>query len=333
SSQFILANNYSPSIGTFGGTINVSYHLLGFGDILGFGYTRTEGLTRYSGSYLLPINKYNGTIGLRYTSADTEIVENPISALDIKANFESFSLEVRQPVSFNQQTELAFAIQFELIESETFVDRDFSFAFVDGLENGKSNLSILRLTQEYFDRRKTSSIALRSQFNVGVDVFDPTVTEVGVDSLFWSWKGQGQWLKKIDNILLLSSLNVQFTDDKLLPIEQLSLGGVNSVRGYRQNLSIGDNGIVGSIELQVPLIQKSHWKLNFIPFVDAGTLWNNFTEDLDYSTLASVGLGVNFTLGKTIDAQIDYGIPLIEAEAPESFSTEERVSFRLSIQP
>ena len=333
SSQFILTNNYSPSVGTFGGTVDANYHLLGFGDRLGLGYTRTEGLTRYDGSYLFPINKHNGTIGLRYTNAETEIVEEPVSALDIQADFETFSLAARQPISLNQQSELALAVELELIETETFVDRDFSFAFVDGLRNGKSNISVLRLIQEYFNREQTSSLALRSQFNVGVNIFDPTVTEVGIDGLFWSWQGQGQWFKKLDDFLLVSSLNMQFTGDKLLPIEQLTLGGANSVRGYRQNLSIGDNGIIGSIELQMPLKQSSRWKLNLIPFVNAGTLWNNSAEDLSSNTLASVGLGLNFALGNTIDARIDYGIPLVEAEAPEDFFTEERINFRFLLQP
>ena len=333
SSQFILSNNYSPSVGTFGGSVKANYHLFGFGDSLGLGYTKTEGLTRYDGSYLFPVNKYNGTIALKYTNADTEIVEDPVSALDIQADFETFSLAARQPINFDRQSELVLAIEFELIESETFVNRDFSFAFVDGLRDGKSNISVLRLTQEYFDREQTSSLALRSQFNVGMDLFDPTVTEVGIDGLFWSWQGQGQWLKKIDDLLLVSTLNMQFTGDKLLPIEQLTLGGANSVKGYRQNLSIGDNGIIGSIELQMPLIQSSSWKLNLIPFVNGGTLWNNSSEDINSNTLASIGLGLNFALGNTIDARIDYGVPLIKADAPEDYDTEERINFRFSLQP
>lgn len=333
SSQFVLNNNYSPSVGTLGGTINANYYLFGLGDSLGLGYTKTEGLTRYDASYLFPVNKYNGIIELRYANADTKLVEDPVSALDIQADFETFSLSMKQPITLDEKSELALVVEFELIESETFVDRDFSFAFVDGLSNGKSNISALRLTQEYFNREETNSLALRSQFNVGINIFDPTVTEVGIDGLFWSWQGQGQWLKKLDNFLLVSSLNMQFTGDKLLPIEQLSLGGANSVKGYRQNLSIGDNGIVGSVELQMPLIQSSRWESNLIPFIDAGTLWNNSSEDLSFSTLASVGLGFNFALGDMVDARIDYGIPLIEAEAPEDFSTEERINFRLLFQP
>lgn len=63
-------------------------------------------------------------------------------------------------------------------------------------------------------------------------------------------------IRKLNNFLLVSSLNVQLSSDSLLPIEQITLGGVNSVKGYRQNLSIGDNGVIGNVELQIPLVTK-----------------------------------------------------------------------------
>jgi hemolysin activation/secretion protein len=332
-SSLAVTNNYSPSVGTLGGTLSANYHLFGFGDRLGLNYTRTEGLTRYDGSYSFPVNKYNGTIELNYTNADTRIVEDPISALDIQADLEVLGLSARQPISLDEQSDLALAIKLELIESETFVNEDFSFAFVEGLPDGRSQFSALRLIQEYFNRGEESSIGLRSQFSVGLNLFEPTVTAVGRDGLFWSWQGQGQWLKRLDNFLLVSNLNVQLTNDKLLPVEQFTLGGTGSVRGYRQNLAIGDNGITGSVELQMPLIERTNWQIQLIPFIDAGTLWNNASEALNYNTLASIGLGLNYELGNTIEARINYGIPLIEAEAPESFSTEERISFLFLFRP
>jgi hemolysin activation/secretion protein len=36
-------------------------------------------------------------------------------------------------------------------------------------------------------------------------------------------------------------------------IEQFSLGGIDTVRGYRQNQIVADNGVFGSVELSVPL--------------------------------------------------------------------------------
>lgn len=331
--QFSLNNSYSPSISTLGGSANANYHLLGLGDMVNFEHTRTEGLTRYKGGYSLPVNKYGGKIGFNYTNANSEIVEAPISLLDIQADFEAYQISLRQPIVLSKASELAMGIEIELIQSETFVRDDFSFAFVDGLPDGQSQITALRLAQEYFHRGSKSSIAVRSQFNIGLDLFDSTVTEIGRDGLFWSWQGQAQWLQKLDNLLLVSSLNLQLTDDKLLPIEQFSLGGFNSVRGYRRNLSIGDNGVTANVELQIPLFDGQIGAIKLIPFVDGGTIWNNSAAVIESDTLFSTGLGLSYELANTFEARIDYAIPLVETEVPEDFSAEERVIFHLLLRP
>jgi filamentous hemagglutinin family protein len=77
--QFAVSNSFSPSVGTYGGEANFNYHFLGNGDILNFGYSRTNktGLVRYEAGYTFPINKYDGTINVSYTDAETNIVEEP----------------------------------------------------------------------------------------------------------------------------------------------------------------------------------------------------------------------------------------------------------------
>ena len=324
-------NGYSSSIGSLGGTVGLNYHVLGLGDFVNIDYTRTEGLDRFAAGYSLPVNSQNGKISIKYTTADTEIIEEPVSALDIQADYKAYEIGFTQPVIQSDNNNLTVSIQFEHIDSETFIDNDFSFPFVDGLEDGVSKISVIKLVQEFYNQQNNSSFALRSQFNVGLDLFDSTVTTVGTDSLFWSWQGQSQWLKKIDDLLLVSSLKLQLSEDKLLPLEQIAIGGTNNVRGYRSNLSLGDNGVIATLELQIPLLNNRS-KINLIPFVDAGTVWSNSRTAVDANTLASVGLGISYQLGDSIEARIDYGIPLIDVDAPEDISTTQPFSFQLSYQ-
>ena len=332
-SQFTLRNSFSPSVGELGGTASADYHLLGYGDLVSFNFTKTDGLTRYDLGYELPFNKYDGRIGFNYTNADSQIIEDPISALDIQADLQIFQFNIRQPIVVDRETEFVIESKLELIQSETFVRDDFSFAFVDGLEDGESQITVLRLIQEYFNRGEQSSIAIRSQFNIGLDLFDATITKTGIDGLYWSWQGQTQWLRKLNNFLLVSSLNVQLSSDSLLPIEQITLGGVNSVKGYRQNLSIGDNGVIGNVELQIPLVTGKKWAFKVIPFVNGGTIWNNSSQTIESNTLFSTGLGLSYELGNTVEARIDYAFPLVEADTPEDFSAEQEFSFFLLFRP
>ncbi|MGL6342012.1 MAG: ShlB/FhaC/HecB family hemolysin secretion/activation protein [Waterburya sp.] len=337
--QVSASNTFSPSVGTYGIDANLNYHLLGNGDILNFGYSRTvkDGLIRYEAGYTLPINKYDGTINVNYTDAETNIVEEPTSALDIQANFKSYQFTARQPINLSRGEQLFVELGLEHIQSETFIDNDFSFAFTEGLPDGESKLTALRLATEYIKKGETSALLLRSQFSLGIDLLDATVTNAGIDGLFWSWQGKAQWLKELDDDLILASnLDIQLTPDKLLPIEQISVGGANSVRGYRQNLSIGDNGVIGSVELQIPLFEFLRFddgvvKIN--PFIDGGGIWNNQDENIEDSTLLSFGAGVSLEIAEVLNARVDYGIPLIESDLPDDFDDGEKLTFSLVVTP
>ena len=335
-SSFGVSNSFSRSVGTLGGSADANYNLFGIGDNLNVGYTRTEGLERFDTGYSVVLGKQNTQLTLAYADSDTEIIEDPISDLDIQGDYQTIRLGVRQPVRLSDQSDLAFTIEGEVIDSEAFIQTDDSFSFVEGLPDGESDITALRLSQEYFTNNDSRSVGVRSQFNVGLPIFDATETEVGIDGLFWSWQGQGQYLQRLgnSNLILASRLNIQLTPDRLLPLEQLTLGGLRSVRGYRQNLSIGDNGVIGNVELQIPVLgnPESHF-VRVIPFVAAGTLWNNGDEEIPTETIASVGVGASYQLGETIEAQVDLALPLVDANAPPDFDTEQIFTFQLFVRP
>ena len=338
--QLKLANTFSPTVGSFGGEATIQHqNLLGFGDRLGASYTRTEGLERYGVDYSLPLNADGGTIGIGYQNADSELIEEAISAYDIQADYEALSLAFRQPVIDNDIEQLAVSVEIEALRSETFVLEDRSFAFVDGLEDGESKITPLRLGQEYVRRGDRNLIAAESKFNVGLDILDATNTATGIDGIFWSWQGNFQWIRAFNrkqDWLLKASLSTQLSPDKLLPIEQLTVGGLGSVRCYRQNLIIGDNGGVGVVEGQLPFVRSSTWgNVSLAPFFDVGTIWSNTedSEDNRSDTLASLGLGLNYQLENFLNAQVFYGIPLIEADGFGNNDTEERWGFTLLVSP
>lgn len=333
SSQFALTNGYSPSIGAFGGIVNVDYHLFGLGDILNFQHTKTEGLSRISAGYSFPIDPRSGNIFFNFMGGDTDLIEQPISALDIQANLRSYQLGWKRPIASSDTTKIEIVTEFDLIQTETFINEDFSFAFVEGLEDGKSRISALRFVQEVSKIGQNNLFKATSQFSLGIDLFDSTITDVGRDSLFWSWQGGTEWILNLNPFSLISNLNIQLTGDRLLPLEQMSLGGINSVRGYRKNLSLGDNGIFGSIGLKLSLLKSSIGNFSINPFIDAGTVWNNSDLVIDSDTLASIGFGLTYELQDSIEARIDYGIPLIQVENAEKFSESQRINFVFSIQP
>lgn len=340
--QLKFTNAFSPTIGSFGGSATVLHqNLVGFGDRASVDYTRTEGLERYGVGYSIPFNSSGGRVSFDYDNADSELIEKVISAFDIQADFEGYKLFIQQPVIRNEAEELTFSLGLEKLRSETFVAKDISFPFVDGLEDGVSRITPLRLGTEYTRRGNNSLIAAKSQFNVGLNILDATSNDAGIDGSFWSWQGNVQWIKAFDSDgdwLFRTSLLTQQTPDELLPLEQLTVGGLGSVRGYRQNLIVGDNGVVAIAEGQLPVIISPKWgNVYLVPFADFGTVWSNDSDpssfDIQTDTLASVGLELNYRIENFLDTKVFYGIPLSETEDFGDSEVEEKWGFSFSIIP
>jgi hemolysin activation/secretion protein len=112
--------------------------------------------------------------------------------------------------------------------------------------------------------------------------------------------------------------SLQFADRPLLGLEQFGLGGQGSVRGYRQDVRLADNGLLASAEIQLPVLGESTQQglLSVIPFFDVGTVWNNGNRTIrNPTTLASLGLGLQWQQSDNFRVRVDYGLPLVNLDS------------------
>lgn len=328
-------NQRSPSVGTNRrGAGFVHSNLLGFGDRITFDYTNTEGSDSIDTSYTLPFNAKNGTLRLAYGYSDNEIIEDPFTALDIQSESEYYELGIRQPLVLTPEKEFALGLSFSFQESQTeLLNTPFPLSRGSN-EDGETKVAALRFFQEYVDRNDTEVFALRSQFSVGLDVFGATQNADGVpDSTFFAWRGQSQWVRRIDeDFLFLLRGDIQLSSTELVPLEQFRVGGSSSVRGYRQDFALGDNGAFASAEVRIPLfrIRRIDGVMQLTPFVDMGTIWNTDDTEISNDFLASVGIGLNFSAGNGFNARFDWGIPLIDVDSQGDSLQEDGLHFSLN---
>ncbi len=105
----------------------------------------------------------------------------------------------------------------------------------------------------------------------------------------------------------------QLSDRKLLPSEQLSLGGYLSVRGYLENEVSGDKGFLLKNEIRFPPIhfhiKKLENELQFLGFIDLGVVTdvdqNILTKNSAF--LLSIGPGLRYKMNENISVRVDYG--------------------------
>lgn len=329
-----IANNQSPSIGSVQSSVFVVHdNFTGLGDQLRLEYGLTKGLNIYNISYKLPVNPENGTLNIRYSNNNSRIIAAPFDDLGIRSDAETLSFGFRQPLIRKPQTEFAVGIGFDLRRSQTFLLDNIPFSFSEGAENGESRVSVIRFYQDWVHRSPTQVLAARSQFSFGIDAFDATVNDTGTDGRFFSWLGQFQWVQQLTKrILLLTRIDTQLTPDSLLSLEKFSIGGVDTVRGYRQNQLVSDNSILGAVELHLPISTNPN-NLQLTPFFEIGGGWNNRGDNPDPSFIASTGLGLEWQVFPSLNVHLDYGIPLFEVKDKGDSLQDNGFYFSLQYQP
>jgi hemolysin activation/secretion protein len=332
-----LDNGRSPSVGSFRRGIDVQEaNLLGLGDTLSVGYANTDGSNTINLNYTLPINARNGTVLFGFNQGWNHVIEEPFSVLDIQSNITSYEFGYRQPLIQKPTQELAVGLSFSRQESQTQLGLDDigGFPLSPGADaNGKTKISVLRFTQEYTQRSNSQVFAARSQFSVGVDWFDANLNQDAPDSRFFAWRGQTQWVRQFaPNTLFLARGDLQLAADSLVPLEQFGLGGQVSVRGYRQDALLTDNGMLLSAEFRLPIVRFTKMKsvLQLTPFIDIGKGWNHNDENPSPSTLVGTGLGLLWQQGNNFSARLDLGIPLTSISGEKRSLQENGLYFSLS---
>ena len=313
-----VSNRRPPSVGAeeaevYFGTKN----LTSLGDTLRGNYTLSqEGMEEwdvddggnYSLFYSLPLTRWDTTLDLGYNQSDYVILEEPFNTLDIESDTRMYSVALRQPIYRDLQHELSLTLKGEHRRSDVLVSGE-PFSISPGSVNGQTRISALRLSPEYVYRSQERVIAARTTFTFGLDELNPILGDE-FDPEYFTWMTQASWVESIseNDTLLVVKLFHQHTDDRVVSMEQFSLGGVNTIRGYRENQLIRDNAFIISPELRFPVYKDRYGKalVYLIPFVDYGIGWNS-NGPREREEIYSAGLGVTYNPTDHISMSLYWG--------------------------
>ena len=195
---------------------------------------------------------------------------------------------------------------------------------------------------------------LQGVFNMASSGDDLSEMWTGAEEHYWILRGQLARLqplfgwydekanKDLHQWMLFLKLEGQYTTDNLIPIEKLSLGGYNTMRGYRTRGYIGDYGVYGTAELRTPILvdgiaslfgdrtEKTPIdRLQGLCFLDYGwTAFNDLPSGYDDNEfLCSCGIGVRAALTKYSQLRCDVAFPLANA-----YGDDDNMEIYLSVQ-
>ncbi|MET0879199.1 MAG: ShlB/FhaC/HecB family hemolysin secretion/activation protein [Tardiphaga sp.] len=146
---------------------------------------------------------------------------------------------------------------------------------------------------------------------------------------------------------LYGKVQSQLADGPLVSSEQFSVGGLDTVRGYLESEVLGDDGVVGNLELRSPnvgaMLQKemkdetgqgtprftTFNEVRFFGFADAGhvSVQRPQSEQQSKFDVWSYGAGTRFKVFDTFNGMVAYSVPMVSQAYTQAGSG--RVNFRL----
>jgi hemolysin activation/secretion protein len=292
-----FSNARNPTIGALGGQVSASYdNLLGVGDGFFVRYEGSEGLDQVEVSVSIPLTRYDTLLTYRYQGSWADVVDDDFSVLDIKTESETFGIELRQPLYRSLRTSLETFLRGERRRAKSRIGLLGIGLPVPGADDGKTDVSVLRLGFEALHTSRKQVLSGRALLSWGIDALDSTVNSGSVpDSRFVSGLLQLQWARRLPwfGAEFVARYDMQVSNDALLTLEQFSIGGRYTVRGYRENQLVRDNGLIGSAEFRVPIYERVEpaVRIELVPFFDAGHSWSTDRGEFGQKTLMSVGIG------------------------------------------
>lgn len=331
-----LNNQRSPSVGANRFEAYAAHRNAGGrGDALEARYGRTRGLTDYALAYALPLNAADTQIALRLSASEALVVESPFRPLDIRSKSATHALALTQPLLRTASDRLALGAAFERRSSDTsLLGQPFSFS--PGIPDGSSRSSAWRYSLEWQRRTADEVLALRLALLDGRTNAGPKVGGAGPDPAFMVAQLQLQWARRISRTAgqVLVRVDAQETGHALMAQDKLGIGGVATVRGYRENLLLRDRGQIVSLEYRYPLASSDLGgdSLQLALFFDRGRGTNHDPAPTLPQSISSVGGGILWNPSRSVQMQLQYGRALRTVATPTRDMADRGVHFALAYQ-
>lgn len=258
----------------------------------------TEGTWGGSVIYDTPIGTHGTRMTASYSRNIVNIIDGAFKDFDMKSNSNDMSLTITQPLNITDLSKVDFFIEGH---------RKWSDTVYSGMELADNSARTVK-----------TGVNFRSFDANGLWFGMVSVTGFEANNNFAGTKSGGSYynayLMRRKNLpgdrYLMYRLMGQHTAFEQIPsTEQFSIGGMATVRGYKEGLLSGDEGWYASMEYGIP-VSADHRTWRSFLFLDHGVVYSNYSvtgTQKDYIT--STGIGLEYAKGGWYGKAV-LGIPL-----------------------
>ncbi|MFK7895649.1 MAG: ShlB/FhaC/HecB family hemolysin secretion/activation protein [Myxococcota bacterium] len=322
--DFRVANDLSPALGESRASATLrNRNVLGFGDQFSGVVSGARGLLDFDLAYSIPFTPWLTEFEIRGGLSQSEVVEGAF-ANQFENEIQSYGVALTQPLLLTLENEIRGRVEFERRTSLLSFDdgQNFDLETAPG-DDETIRLSMLRLTLDWIHRETDRVFAAQLLTTMGLDVWDATTTNntAGLggpalpDAEFTSWLLQFQYAQRIDTRIgaaeLIARGDLQVATGAVFSLESFAMGGASTVRGYRENSVVSDNGALGSVEFRIPVFpdQWGPHEMRLAPFVDMGYAWDDSDRVAKHfeRLFVSLGFGVLYRYSDRFELNAYWG--------------------------
>ena len=317
--ELAVVNNRPANVGETAAELRLSArNSWGRNETLSASYALTRGNDEYAVSANIPVTARDTAFFARAGRNLGAVVEAPFDRIDLASVSETLEAGVSHPWIRTLDRSLVTTLSLTRSRTTTYLLGE-PFPVLPGSQDGRTRIAAVRAGGEWVRRDAERVLAARLALGIGLDAMGATIQEdrrlpdsrfvTGLAQLQWigrSADGKGRWVVRAD---------AQLASRRLPSAEQFPVGGAASVRGYRENTLIRDEGASASIEyrrrlgrLSVPWLSRdpADGEVQLALFADAGA-GRDHGGASDW--IASVGTGLRWDAGGGLEVQVYKGWP------------------------
>lgn len=350
-------NSRSPSVGGERIAVGGLYrHLLAGGDLLSGEVGTTEGVSDASLAYTLPLFGPRTTLSVRGNYDHAAVIDRPLLPLDIRTRERGAEGAIVHQIidlplmpgaegGWSPSRVLSLGAGLAWRQQRSFLlGQPFSFA--PGSVDGRAEYGAARLLGDFVLRDVDQVFAVSATGTVGLwgtRSDEPLVRSP--DRHFLALLVQANYARRLTarGLELRARLTGQTANSLLYSGERIGVGGVGTVRGYREALVLADRALIGSVELAYPFSLSGSsgaargfdWgAFTLAAFADGAMVRNAEPPQPIPRELWSVGASLEWHPSDGVSLSLAYGYALKDVTQAGTRDLQDRgLHFRLTVHP
>jgi len=316
---FALNNYRPPPIGEQAYDLSGEVRdLTGFGDLVDVDLTGPLNFTSgvgYSVGWLLPLNRYGTGMTLLAQRSETVISEEPLVVQDLRSTIERQEFKLTQPLwtSSSQQLSVGASIAHE----DDATQLDAAAVSMSGTSNATTRSLTERVIPDYSFRSQQQywGVRLTLLHAYLLDYPSPPVSAELPNQQYFLWTAQLHNLWEIPGspFELESRATIQRTSARISDLHALAIGGINSVRGFRESELLVSNLDNFNVDFRWLALAAGAWPH---PALTLGTFFD-WADGHDVgqpqNTFSSFGFTARLKWPH-LQADLAFGVPLIHPD-------------------